>query len=207
MYYAGIDYHKRYSFVSLQDESGTVVHEQRVEWNNPAVFAQMFNQLQHEVTVVYECGLNWAWLYEVLEQIRSVRQIVLANAYKVRLIAEAQIKTDKLDARKLALLLRLGVVPACHVPSRQTRQRKDVLRQRAYWVRLRTGLRNRVHRLIGHPSVRRDVKPFRRDQCQRVMAKNAQALQERGSLHGGGFGFVDRNEHTHFLLRQGGCPR
>lgn len=52
MYYAGIDYHKRYSFVSIQDESGTVVHEQRVEWNNPAVFAQMFNQLQHEVTVV-----------------------------------------------------------------------------------------------------------------------------------------------------------
>lgn len=149
MYYAGVDYHKRYSFVSIQDESGTVVHEQQVEWNNPAVFAQMFNQLQHDVTVVYECGLNWAWLYEVLEKIPAVKQIVLANAYKVRLIAEAQIKTDKLDARKLALLLRLGVVPACHVPSRQTRQRKDVLRQRAYWVRLRTGLRNRVHRLIG----------------------------------------------------------
>src|SRR3989339_1301344 len=101
MYYAGIDYHKRYSFVSIQDESGTVVHEQQVECNNPAVFARMFNQLQQEVAVVYECGLNWAWLYEVLEQIRSVRRIVLANAYKVRLIAEAQIKTDKLDARKL----------------------------------------------------------------------------------------------------------
>lgn len=148
MYYAGIDYHKRYSVVNIQDQSGAIVLEQQVPWNNPAIFSQIFARLQGEVSVVFECGLNWAWLYEVLEKIPSVKRIVLANAYKVRLIAEAQIKTDKLDAKKLALLLRLDVVPACHVPTRETRRRKDVLRQRAYWVRLRTGLRNRVHRLI-----------------------------------------------------------
>jgi transposase len=148
MYYAGIDYHKRYSFVSIQDEKGTIVLERQVLLNNPLVFEEIFRQIGGEATVVYECGLNWTWLYEVLEKIATVKRIVLANAYKVRLIAEAQIKTDKLDARKLAMLLRLGVIPSCHIPNRETRKRKDVLRQRAYWVRRRTGLRNRVHRLI-----------------------------------------------------------
>ena len=148
MYYAGIDYHKRYSSVCVRDEGGAIVLEQEVPWNNPAVYARLFGQLPGEVTVVYECGLNWAWLHEVLEKIPRIKRIVLANAYKVRLIAEAQIKTDKLDARKLALLLRLGVVPECHVPAPETRRRKEVLRQRAYWVRLRTALRNRIHRLI-----------------------------------------------------------
>jgi transposase len=148
MYYAGIDYHKRYSIVSIQDQSGAIVLERKVALNNPMVFEEMFHEVQGDVTAVYECGLNWTWLYEVLERIAVVKRIVLANAYKVRLIAEAQIKTDKLDARKLAMLLRLGVIPSCHIPPRETRIRKDVLRQRAYWVRRRTGLRNRVHRLI-----------------------------------------------------------
>lgn len=149
MFYAGIDYHKRYSFVSIEDQSGTKVLERDIQHNNPFLFEEALGKLPGPVSVVYEAGLNWTWLYEVLERIENVRSITLANVYKVRLIAEAQIKTDKIDARKLALLLRLGVIPACHVPNRATRNRKEVLRQRAYWVRQRTSLRNRIHRLIG----------------------------------------------------------
>lgn len=149
MNYAGIDYHKRYSFVSMQDEDGRIVLERQVEHNSPLVFEEIFGQAKGPVAVVYEASLNWSWLYEELEFIENVQSITVANPYKVRLIAEAQIKTDKLDARKLAMLLRLGVIPACHVPDRAMRDRKEVLRQRAYWVRHRTGLRNRIHRLIG----------------------------------------------------------
>jgi transposase len=149
MYYAGIDYHKRYSVVSIQDEAGQVVMERQVTHNEPQTFRCVFEGMAGPVAVVFECGLNWSWLYEVLEGIQAIQSITVANPYKVRLIAEAQIKTDKLDARKLAMLLRLGVVPACHIPDRRTRDRKEVLRQRAYWVRQRTGIRNRIHKIIG----------------------------------------------------------
>lgn len=149
MYYAGIDYHKRYSVVSIQDEAGAIVVERRVEHNDPFAFSQSMQGLAGGVRVVYECGLNWSWLYEVLERIEQIESITVANPHKVRLIAEAQIKTDRIDARKLAMLLRLGVVPSCHIPDRKTRDRKEVLRQRAYWVRQRTGVRNRVHKIIG----------------------------------------------------------
>jgi len=149
MYYCGIDYHKKYSVVSVQNADGEIILERRVEHNNPLVFDEILGGLSEPAAVVYESGLNWTWLYEVLERIENVKSITLANAYKVRLIAEAQIKTDKIDARKLAMLLRLGMVPSCHIPDRATRDRKEVLRQRAYWVRQRTGLRNRIHKLIG----------------------------------------------------------
>jgi transposase len=149
MFYCGIDYHKKYSVVSVQNADGQTVLERRVDHNNPLVFEEILSGLGEPVSVVYESGLNWTWLYEVLEKIKNVASITLANAYKVRLIAEAQIKTDKIDARKLAMLLRIGMVPSCHIPDRETRNRKEVLRQRAYWVRQRTGLRNRIHKIIG----------------------------------------------------------
>lgn len=149
MFYAGIDYHKRYSYVSVENERGERVLELQVEHNDPFQFRRAFDRLSGPVAVVFEASLNWAWLYEELESIANVERITVANPYQVRLIAESQIKTDKIDARKLAKLLRLGVVPACHVPDRATRDRKEVLRQRAYWVRQRTGIRNRIHKLIG----------------------------------------------------------
>jgi transposase len=78
----------------------------------------------------------------------KVEEVVLAHPHKTRLIADAQIKTDRLDAHALGTLLRGNLVARAHVPSRQTRARKNLLRQRLYWARLRTMLRNRIHALL-----------------------------------------------------------
>jgi len=150
MYYAGIDYHKRYSVVSIQGAQGQIVQEERVDHQFPEVFQRLFRECPEPVSLVYESTINWAWLYEILEPVANVASITLANPYKVRLIAEAEIKTDKISARALATLLRLNVVPACHIPDQKTRQRKEVLRQRSYWVKLRTAVRCRVHKILGN---------------------------------------------------------
>jgi transposase len=150
MYYAGIDYHKRYSLVSIQNGQGQIVREQRVDHAFPELFGGLFRECPEPVAVVYESTLNWSWLYEILQPLKKVCSITLANPYKVRLIAEAEIKTDKISARALATLLRLNVVPACHIPDAKTRRRKEVLRQRSYWVKLRTAVRCRVHQILGN---------------------------------------------------------
>jgi transposase len=93
--------------------------------------------------------MNLHWLFEILEMELSSERIVLANPFKTRIIAEAQIKTDKVDARILADLLRGKLVPSVHIVGRETRQIKEVLRQRCFFVRQRTMLRNRIHRLLG----------------------------------------------------------
>lgn len=91
---------------------------------------------------------NWGYLYDLLHEIPPVEEVQLANAHKVRVIAEAQVKTDKIDARALANLLRGDLIPRLHVPSPKNRCRKNVLRQRVFWIRQRTMIRNRVHALI-----------------------------------------------------------
>jgi transposase len=150
MYYAGIDYHKRYSVVSIQNEQGQIVPERRVDPAYPEGFRRLFRECPEPVSVVYESTVNWSWLYEILQPLKRISSITLANPFKVRLSAEAQVKTDKISARALATLLRRNVVPACHIPDRKTRQRKEGLRQRSYWVKLRTALRSRVHQILGH---------------------------------------------------------
>jgi len=149
MYYAGIDYHKRYSVVSIQNGQGQIVQEERVDHAYPEGFRRLFRECPEPVSVVYESTVNWSWLYEILKPLRNVSSVTLANPFKVRLIAEAQIKTDKISARALATLLRLNVVPACHIPNQKTRRRKEVLRQRSYWVKMRTAVRCRVHQIVG----------------------------------------------------------
>jgi len=52
----------------------------------------------------------------------SSERIVLANPFKTRIIAEAQIMTDKVDARILADLLRGRLVPSVHIVGRETRR-------------------------------------------------------------------------------------
>ncbi len=149
MYYAGIDYHKHYSVVSIQNAQGQIVQEERMDHAYPEGFRRLFRECPEPVSVVYESTVNWSWLYEILKPLRNVSSVTLANPFKVRLIAEAQIKTDKISARALATLLRLNVVPVCHIPDQKTRRRKEVLRQRSYWVKMRTAVRCRVHQIVG----------------------------------------------------------
>lgn len=150
MNYVGLDYHKRYTVASAMNEAGQIVWEERLEHRyGSGVFERFFERLAGPGQVVFEASLNWSWLYEVLEQIKGIERIVMASPYQTRIIAAAQIKTDKLDARKLAMLLKADLIPAVHIPDRATRARKDVLRQRIFLVRQRTRIRNRIHQLLG----------------------------------------------------------
>lgn len=146
--FIGIDFHKRYSVYHVIDAAGRDLAQGRIDHRCPWEFATLV-QRWSPVRVVFEASMNWHWLFEILEEAVPAEHITLANPFKTRIIAEAQVKTDKIDARVLALLLRAGLICAVHIPCKSTRQRKEVLRQRCFFVRQRTMLRNRIHRLLG----------------------------------------------------------
>jgi transposase len=148
MNYVGIDIHKRYSVLVAVDERGRELKRGRVTGNTAFGFAQFFGGLEGPSKVVLEACWNWGRIYDLLQEIDAVEQVVLAHPCKTRLIADAQIKTDSLDACALATLLRGDLIARAYVPAKATRQRKEVLRQRLYWARLRTRIRNRVHALL-----------------------------------------------------------
>ena len=145
--FIGIDYHKRYSVYLVVDEEGKDVAKGRIDHMTPDEFAKLVRRFPG-CRVAFEATMNWHWLFELLETQLPADDIVMANPFKTRIIAEAQVKTDKVDARILALLLRADMIWRVHIPCKATRERKEVLRQRCFFVRQRTMLRNRIHRLL-----------------------------------------------------------
>jgi transposase len=90
-----------------------------------------------------EATLYWEWLMARLQEAGHTAQV--ADAYQVKLIWQARSKTDIIDARKLAELLRINLLPTIWVPDLATRRRRQLLRGRAFLVRERTRITNRIH--------------------------------------------------------------
>jgi hypothetical protein len=103
--FIGIDYHKAYSVYCVLDAQGSNLERGRIDHARPEDFRTLVRRWAG-CRVVFEASMNWHWLFEILEREVPCERIVLANPFKTRIIAEAQIKTDKVDARILADLLR-----------------------------------------------------------------------------------------------------
>jgi transposase len=91
-------------------------------------------------------GSVWTNLYNHLDEKHIV--VTLANPLKTKAIASAKIKSDKLDARILAHLLRSNLVAESYVPPKPLRELRSLLRHRASIVKMRTIVKNNVHALI-----------------------------------------------------------
>jgi transposase len=77
-----------------------------------------------------------------------VARVVIAHPRKVRLIAEAKVKTDKIDAQVLAQLYAAGFLPEVWRPDEVTEQRRRLVAQRTAVVTQMTRLKNRIHSVL-----------------------------------------------------------
>ena len=105
--------------------------------------------------VVESTANMWIRIHDTLED--NGINTVLANPYKTRIIAEAKIKSDKLDARILADLLRSGLVCQSYVPSKEFREKRSLIRHRISLVRNRTLLENKGHSLLDKYDCKTDL--------------------------------------------------
>lgn len=77
-----------------------------------------------------------------------VGRVVVANAGRVKLIAQARVKTDQQDVLNLARLLAAGLLPEVWVPPMDVRELRALLAHRRRMVGHRTRLRNRLQSLL-----------------------------------------------------------
>jgi transposase len=148
--YIGVDYHKKYSYIVVKNEDGHV--EGRGVVNNTKDEIQQFVEPYRHGMAVVEATRNWGLIYDWLDEVLD--NVALAHPLKVKAIAEAKIKTDKISADILADLLRANLLPRAYAPSRQTREIKSILRQRMFFVRIQTMIKNRIYDILDrHPDV------------------------------------------------------
>ena len=145
--YIGVDYHKGYSYMTVMDESGKICGQGQVS-NHPEAIRGFLARcgVNGNSAAVLEASRNWTVMHDWLEEM--VGEVHLAHPLKVKAIAEAKVKTDKIDARVLAHLLRCDLLPEAYVPAQAARQARNVLRQRMFFVRVRTMVKNRIWHLL-----------------------------------------------------------
>jgi transposase len=152
MYYVGLDLHKRYVTACALDSAGQVVATERRLPTALEPLVRWLGALGGPATVAVEATLHWAWVHDQLAA--AGYPVVVAHPYQVKLISQARCKTDPIDARKLADLLRTNLLPAIWVPDPESRARRQLLRGRALLVRFRTRLKNRIHAYLAEQNER-----------------------------------------------------
>src|SRR4030042_2093621 len=140
MLYIGLDVHKEFCQACVIDERGRALSNERFPSTHESL--DVFLAGIKDAKFVLESTGIWEYIYEGIED-RGF-EVVLAHPLKVRAIAEARVKTDKVDAETLAQLLRADLIPRSWVPSRDIRDLRQLVRQRAYLVKQSTSFKNRI---------------------------------------------------------------
>jgi len=102
--FIGIDYHKRFSYGTIMIEAGQIVKQSRFNNHPKPVAAFLGDCCNHNSFAVPEAGHNSLVMHDWLEEL--IGSVTVADPLKVKAIAEAKIKNDKIASETLAQLLR-----------------------------------------------------------------------------------------------------
>lgn len=146
-YYLGLDVHKVRTQYCLVDEDGYILEEGSVASEDVATLID-----RPEMAVVMEATGHWCAPYDAL--VAAGAEVKLAHPARVKAIASARIKTDKIDARILAHLLRADLIPEAWAPPQEIRDLRDLVRLRWGFISAQTKAKNRVHVLLAREGMR-----------------------------------------------------
>ena len=133
MKYSGIDLHSNNSVVTITDEEDRVMAEKRLP-NDLAKIVDFLKPWKDELAgVVVESTYNWYWLVDGLQEAGFV--VKLANTGAIKKYDGLKHSGDEADARQLAHLLRLGILPTGTILPPEQRALRDLARKRMQLVR------------------------------------------------------------------------
>lgn len=142
--YVGMDVHREFAQLAVV-EDGIVRDEGRIAVS-PEALRQWAGGLRADDEVALEATGNSDAIATLLTPL--VGRVVVSNPSKTRAIAEAKVKTDKVDARILAQLLAADFLPSVWLPDDRTRRLRRQVTRRAHIVRTRTRIKNQVHAVL-----------------------------------------------------------
>ena len=122
--YMGLDVHQAMTVAAVLDAEGKIILETMVATEAAAVL-RLVRSLSGPLRVTFEETTQAAWLYEILRS--HVTEVVVCDPRRNKLLGEGS-KGDKVDARKLADLLRTGMLRSVYHGHEATRKLKELVR-------------------------------------------------------------------------------
>lgn len=143
--YVGIDYHTKFAVATRMQKDGRVISCDKV-MNNREDIQQYLSLLPKNSKLVLEATNNWyafmEWSHEFPLDVK------LAHPLKLKAIATARIKTDSIDSKILADLLRSDFIPESYIAPKEVRDIRELVRYRTTLVRIRTQFVTRIHAVL-----------------------------------------------------------
>ena len=150
--WVGIDLHRRRSQIAIIDEHGELSLSRRIV-NDRETFTELLGD-PDGTHIALEATYGWEWLADLLEE--AGYDVHLAHPLRTEAIAAARVKTDAVDAKTLAHLLRTGLLPEAYIAPPELRDLRELLRHRAVLTRMRAAVKNRVHALLARQGIRQE---------------------------------------------------
>ena len=129
-HYCGIDLHVKTMYVCILDGAGQVLLHRNVPATPDALLGTVA-PYRDDLVVAAECMFTWYWLADVCAA--EGIPFVLGHALAMKAIHGGKAKNDKLDSRKIAGLLRGGLLPQAYVYPATMRATRDLLRVGCIW--------------------------------------------------------------------------
>jgi len=145
MLHVGTDVHKKSLQLCVLDDSGKRLRDCRIA-NTPESVRAVFGQFAAGTRVALEATHNWGMLYDVLSDLGM--EVHICHSKEAKLIGQSAVKTDRVDAFKLATLLRAGLLPEAYVPGVESRELRGLVRGRASLMRQSTAIKNQIHAIL-----------------------------------------------------------
>lgn len=140
-HYCGIDLHAKNMYVCIMSQEGKVLLHRNLK-TDPKLFLRTIAPFRDDLVVGVECMFTWYWLADLCDQEKI--HFVLGHALYMKAIHGGKAKNDRIDAYKIATILRGGMFPFSYVYPAEWRSTRDLLRRRLRMVRQRGQLMSHV---------------------------------------------------------------
>jgi transposase len=144
-HYIGFDVHKKSISYCVKTADGTIVEEGRLKATHQAL-REWAAKRQEPWHGAMEATLFSGWIYDVLKPFAA--RLEMGNPSMMKAIGASKKKSDRLDARKIADLVRCNLLPACYVASVEMRELRRLLRYRNTVVGHAVQLKNKMSGLL-----------------------------------------------------------
>jgi transposase len=182
--YGAIDLHSTNNVMVVIDEQDQVVYQKRLP-NDLPLIAQQLSAYQASLEgIVVESTYNWYWLVDGLME--RGHRVDLANTAAIQQYNGLKYTDDHSDARWLAHILRLGVLPQGYIYPKQERAVRDLLRKRSQLVHQRTAnllsIQSQVTRNTGSSISANRIKALAVQEVDELLPNGDLALAVKANL-------------------------
>jgi transposase len=144
-YYIGLDLHKRTISYCIKAIDGSLIGQGKIEADRRSL-DEWAKGLPGPWVGAMEATVFTGWVYDFLKP-RAVA-LKVAHPEMLKAITAAKKKNDRSDAEKIADLLRVNLLPECHMLSEEIRELRRILRYRNHIVRTAVKMQNKISGLL-----------------------------------------------------------